>query len=148
MAAVPKAQNDTNMAFIEKTDLKLSILTDELTEITRGDDDVITMAIDSAIGEMRTYLYDSYDVETIFGASGEARNKMLVQLAVDITVFIIVGVCQAGQDLEDRKARYKRAITWLKEAQDTKTYSDLPRREVTEQTHFLFGSNSKRNNYY
>lgn len=136
------------MAFIAKSDLKLSILLDELNEITRGDDTIVTAAINSAQGEMRTYLYDSYDVDTIFSQTGDNRNQMLVNLMSDIAVFLIVASCQAGQDLEDRKARYKRAITWLKEAQDTKTYSDLPRRGVTEQTHFLFGSNSKRNNYY
>lgn len=136
------------MALISKSDLKLSILIDELDEITRGDDSIVTMAIDSAQGEMRTYLYDSYDVDTIFSQTGDARNQMLVNLMADIAVFLIVASVQAGQDLEDRKARYKRAIAWLKEAQETKTYSDLPRREATQQTHFLFGSNSKRNNYY
>jgi len=136
------------MAFIAKSDLKLSILIDELNEITRGDDTIITAAINSAQGEMRTYLHDSYDVDTIFSQTGEQRNQLLVNLMSDMTVYLLTASGQPGQDLEDRRARYKRAITWLKEAQDTKTYSDLPRRETTEQTHFLFGSNSKRNNYY
>lgn len=136
------------MALISKPDLKLSILEDELDEITRGDDAIVTAAINSAQGEMRTYLYDSYDVDTIFSQTGDSRNQMLVNLLADMAVYLIVASVQAGQDLEDRRARYKRAITWLKEAQDTKTYSDLPRRETTQQTHFLFGSNSKRNNYY
>ena len=136
------------MALISKADLKLSILEDELDEITRGDDAIVTAAINSAQGEMRTYLYDSYDVDTIFSQTGDARNAMLVNLLADMAVYLIVASVQAGQDLEDRRARYKRAITWLKEAQDTKTYSDLPRRETTQQTHFSFGSNSKRNNYY
>jgi len=136
------------MAFIAKSDLNLSILIDELNEITRGDDTIVTAAINSAQGEMRTYLYDSYDVDAIFSQTGDNRNQMLVNLMSDIAVFLIVGACQAGQDLEDRKARYKRAIAWLKEAQDTKNYSDLPRRETTQQTHFVSGSNPKRTNYY
>lgn len=136
------------MAFISKDDLKLSILIDELDEITRGDDTIITAAIDSAQGEMRTYLYDSFDVDTIFSQTGANRNAMLVNLMADMAVYLLVASVQAGQDLEDRRARYKRATTWLKEVQDTKNYADLPRRTETEQTHFLFGSNSKRNNYY
>jgi phage gp36-like protein len=136
------------MAFIAKTDLALSILSDELTEITRNDDTLIAMAIDAAQAEMRTYLFDSYDVDTIFAKTGSNRHQLLVQLLADMAIYFLVARLQAGQDISDREARYKRAVAWLKQAQSSETYSDLPRRISTAQTIFTVGSNTKRPNYY
>lgn len=136
------------MAFIAKTDLTKYILLDELDEITRQDETVIDQAMAAAEAEMRTYLYDSYDVDTIFGKSGSARNQLLVNLCSDIAIYLIVAGVQAGQDLADRLARYKRAIAWLKAAQKTEMYSDLERREEPKQQHFAISSHAKRNNYF
>lgn len=135
------------MAFITKDDLKQAILLDELNEIVRGDDAVIDMAIEGAQAEMRGYLYDTYDVDAIFAESGTDRHALLVRYMADITVYAIVAAVQAGQDVRDRKARYDRAINWLKMISRDETYADLPRRAATVQTHIATGSNRKRNNY-
>lgn len=134
--------------FLEKTDLYLAILQDELEEITRGDDTLVNQAISAAISEARTYLYDSYDVTSIFGESGADRHALLLGLVADMAVYLLVARVQAGQDVDDRRARYDRAISWLKAAQKSETYSDLPRREETIQTHFVAGSLPKRNNRF
>lgn len=136
------------MAFIEKLDLKLSILEDELNQIVRGDDTIIDQAISAAEAEMRAYLYDSYEVDTIFGATGADRHQLLVKYCVDIAVWAIVAATQAGQGLDDRKARYDRACAWLKMVKKMGTYADLPLRETTVQTHVQFGNLNRRKNYY
>lgn len=136
------------MAFLLKTDLYLSILQDELEEITRGDDTLVTSALSASEAEMKVYLYDSYDVDAIFAATGTDRHQMLVQLGTDIAIWFLVARVQAGQNTDDRKARFDRAIAWMKMVQKTKTYADLPRREMTVQTHILHGSNPKRKNYF
>jgi phage gp36-like protein len=137
------------MAFIDKDDLKLSILEDELDAIVRGDDDLILQAISAAEAEMRGYLYDSYDVDGIFSAEGDERHALLVKMCADIAIWGIVATVQAGQALGDRQARYDRAIAWLKMVKKMETYADLPRRESTVQTHIRAGySGPKRNNYY
>lgn len=136
------------MAFIAKADLYPSILQDELEEITQADDTLIEQAISSAVSEMRTYLYDAYDVDAIFAATGTDRHQLLVNFAADITIYILMASVQAGINMEDRRARYKRACDWLKMVKDDETYSDLPRREQTVQTRVVYGSNLKRNNYY
>lgn len=136
------------MAFIAKADFKLSILTDELDQIVREDDTVIDQAISAAEAEMRAYLYDSYDVDTIFAATGASRHQLLVKFCVDIAIWAIVASTQAGQDLDDRKARYDRAVNWLKMVKKMENYADLPLRESTVQTHIHAGSGTKRNNYY
>lgn len=136
------------MAFIEKTDLYTKILEDELDEITRSDDTLILQAADSAVSEMRGYLFDTFDVDAIFSQTGANRHALLVDLGADITIYILVSRLQAGQSIDDRQQRYDRAKTWLRQASKTEFYNDLPRRTATQQTHISYGSLPKRNNRY
>lgn len=136
------------MAFIEKTDLYTKILEDELDEITRGDDSLILQAADSAVAEMRGYLFDTFEVDTIFSQTGENRHALLVDLGADITIYILVSRLQAGQSIDDRQQRYERAKTWLRQASKTEFYNDLPRRVETKQTHISYGSLPKRSNRF
>jgi phage gp36-like protein len=139
------------MAFISKTDLGSKILLAELDQITGGDDNLINQAIDSAQAEMRSHLYDWYDVETIFSKTSTERNQLLVDLLSDMAIYRLVARVQAGQDVEDRRARYKRAIDWLKLATKPansadKIYPDLPLRETgTAENKINYSSNPKRN---
>ncbi|MBV6442744.1 MAG: hypothetical protein EPGJADBJ_04468 [Saprospiraceae bacterium] len=136
------------MAFLTKDDLNLSVLTEELDEITRADDALVTQAALAAVSEMRQWLYDTFDVDTVFAQTGTSRHPLLVQYGADLAIYYIVARGQAGQDFEDRKSRYDRAIAWLKSAAKTELYADLPRRTETSQTHITYGSNQKRSNYY
>lgn len=136
------------MAFIHKGDLFLSILKEELEEITRGDDTIVASAIFSAESEMRTYLFDTFDVDAIFSTTGAERHQLLVNLCVDIAIYLLVARLQAGQYVDDRKDRYERAIKFLKASAKTEMYNDLPRRDNTVQTHVTTGSNPKRVNYF
>jgi phage gp36-like protein len=136
------------MAFLTKPDLYLSILQDELDEITRDDDALVESALSAAIEEMRTYLFDSYDVEEIFSQTSSNRHQMLVRVGSDIAIWFLVARLQAGQDTEDRRRRYDRAIAWLKAVQKSQTFADLPRKESTEEDKIAHGSNTKRSNHY
>lgn len=134
--------------FIAKADLYTQILEDELTEITRDDDTLVNSAISAAIAEMKTYLYDNYDIEAIFSATGDDRHDLLVNFAADIAIWHLVARCQAGISIDDRKSRYDRAVAWLKTVKKSENYPDLPRREETIQKHIFAGSNAKRKNYF
>ena len=137
------------MAFLLKQDLiNLAILAEELAEITRRDDTIITAACSSAISEMTIHLHDSYDTDTIFTRTGTGRHQLLLQLGADIAVWTIAARCQAGINLDDREARYKRAVATLKAFEKSETYADLPRRVKPIQEHVTFRSNPKRTNYY
>ena len=136
------------MAFIEKADLYTKILQDELEEITRGDDTLITNAISAAEGQIKVYLNDSYDIDSLLTATGDDRHQFLLQICADLAVYYLVARVQAGQDVQDRKDRHDRGIKFLKMAKDTGTYPDFPRRENTQQTHISYGGNTKRGNYY
>lgn len=134
--------------FLIKTDLYTKILQDELDEITRSDDTLVSQALSAAESEMRGYLFDTFDVDTIFAASGGNRHSLLIDMGADIAIYIIVSRVPAGQDIEDRTARYDRAVKWFKAAAKTESYNDLPRRTATKQTHISYGSNKKRPNYF
>lgn len=136
------------MAFLVKNDLKASILLDELDEITRGDDTTVSQALLAAEAEMRQWLYDAFDVDTVFAATGANRHALLIQYGADLAIYYLVASGQSGQDFDDRKSRYDRAITWLKSAAKTELYADLSRRAETKQNHITFGSNKKRSNYF
>jgi Protein of unknown function (DUF1320) len=136
------------MAFLVKEDLYPQILQDELEEITRGDNVLIASSCSAAVAEMKLYLFDSYDTEGLFAATDSARHDLLLQIGADMAIYFIVARCQAGQQLEDRTARYKRAVAILKQMRDSENYSDLPRREKTKQGHMILMTNPKRGNYF
>lgn len=136
------------MSFLAKSDLSLSILLDELDEITRADSAIVTQGLSAAEAEARAYLYDSYDTEAIFAASGTARHAMVLQCCVDMAIYRIVAACQAGISMDDRKERYDAAKSWFKSVAKMENYADLPRRTVTKQVHIRYGSKDKRENYF
>lgn len=134
--------------FLTKSDLRIGITESELNAIVGNDDTIIATICSVAIAEMRTYLYDNYNVDNIFNTTGSNRHQMLLNLGVDIAIYLIVARCQVGVDNGDKKARYDRAISILKQLQKSTLYSDLPRRENTTQTHINVSSNPKRSNYF
>jgi phage gp36-like protein len=138
------------MAFIQKADLIAHILEDELDEITRSNAAIVTAALDAATAEARMYLFDTFDADTIFSATDNDRNPLLVQLVSDMAIWKIVASCYAGQDRTDRLERYEQAVKWLKAAAKTELYTDLPRRtnNATAEKKMVVGSNPKRGNYY
>lgn len=139
------------MTFINKTDLKRTIRPELVEQISRQDDTIVTGSIETAIVEMKSYLQNRFDVDTIFAQTGDDRNQLLVSLACDITVYQIVGVIPAGIDLEDRRSRYKRALAWLKDVRDGVINANLPPildSELNDTTNAVeYGSNVKRDNY-
>jgi phage gp36-like protein len=135
--------------FIDKTDIIKEIRTEELDVISRYDDTLVQFGIDAAIAEMKSYLARLFLVDLIFSQTGSNRHPLLVNFAVDIAIYVMVSTAQPGQDLEDRRARYKRAIDWLKQVKSGEITSDLP--PVTDNGLTIrgkVGEHTKRNNYY
>ncbi|MEG2555524.1 MAG: phage protein Gp36 family protein [Odoribacter sp.] len=139
--------------FITKKDFKMAIREYELDEITAKDDTLVEIAISTAIGEMKPYLF-RYDVDKIFSAEGDKRESLLVRFAVDIAVFELVSIARPDQDLENRRALYKRAIDWLKQVRDDSLPTGLPEvRGDTDESgnpigDVMSGSQPQRNNYF
>lgn len=135
--------------FITKDDFKIAIRLYEIDEITGSDDTLVYAAISAAIGEMMPFLF-RYDTDRIFNAQGEERHPLLIRFAVDIAVFEIVSIARPDQDLENRRALYKRAMDWLKQVRDEDLAVDLPKKEIepAADATVAYGSQPKRNNYF
>lgn len=136
--------------FITTEDLKQAIRLHELDEITGGDDTLVQAAISTAVAEMKPYLF-RYDAEKIFSATGDGREPLLVRFAVDITIFEVVSISRPDQDLENRRALYKRAIDWLRQVKDDDMPTGLPRLAnpvASGDDPVSGGGRSPRNNYF
>lgn len=138
--------------FITKEDFNITIRPYEIEQITDGDDTIVHMAISAAVGEMKPYLH-RYDTDKIFSATGDQRHPLLLRFAVDIAVFQLVSIARPDQDLENRRALYKRAIDWLKQVKNEEMPVDLPLKEENPDDDklsggILSGSHPPRQNYF
>jgi len=140
------------MAFITKTDILRHIPAEELAEITRSDDTIINIAIDKAVAEMKAYLAGRYDTVNIFNKTGTGRNSLIVVYGCDISIYEIIKIVRPGIDLEDRRARYDRAIEWFQMVLDEKINPDLPILVDADgdstKSRVLVRCNKRRNQHY
>ena len=83
---------------------------------------VVEHALSYAVGIMRSYLAERYDVESIFSAVGEDREGALVAMGVDIAVYEIVAT--------DRRERRRQAIEYLTAVRDDNLPTGWPLRPV------------------
>lgn len=113
--------------FITKDDLYTHLRAENAELITRGDDTLITAAIEGAIAEIKGYLGD-YNTEVVFNTQGDKRHALLLIFTKDVAVWHLINLCSNGTLYEVREKRYNRAVAWLKDVQATKITPDLPKK--------------------
>ncbi len=119
--------------FITLDDYDASIHREILDALLRHDSPLADSAIieiceDRAIEEMRCYLDKFYDCNAIFGATGTARNQLVLMMALDIAIYHIFCQHNPYKMSQIRKDRYDRAVEWLKAVAAGKiTIADAPR---------------------
>ena len=124
--------------FIYPEDYDASIHREMLGSLTRDDTAVVKICEDRAIAEMRGYLSALYDVDAIFSAQGDARNQLVLMMAIDITVYHLFSIHNPQKMSQIRKDRYEHAVEWLKQVAESQiTIDGAPptagRRAETEQ---------------
>lgn len=142
------------MAYLTTEDMYTHIYQENIETICRGDEAVMLSAIDAAIEEASGYL-TKYDTQTIFSATGSARNAILLLFVKDIAAWHFVNLCNAGVDLELREKRYNRAIEWLENNQN-RNNPNLPAKPDSSDCGHApgchcqmdYGSNRKRDNHF
>ncbi|MDR1338826.1 MAG: DUF1320 domain-containing protein, partial [Prevotellaceae bacterium] len=91
-----------------------------------------------------------YDCDAIFSAAGDARNGLILMMALDITVYNIFCVHNPQKISQITKDRYDRALEWLRRVSRGEANIDgaplLPSEHVNSP--FLTISNRKRTNHY
>ena len=137
--------------FINPEDYDASIHREILGSLTRDDESIVELCEDRAIAEMRGYLSARYDVDAIFSAEGDARNQLVLMMAIDIAVYHIFSIHNPQKMSQIRKDRYERAVEWLKQVAAFKITIDgapkLPEEEQKQNSPWLMSSNPKRTNH-
>ncbi|MEQ3500609.1 phage protein Gp36 family protein [Tenacibaculum sp. SSH1-16] len=117
------------MAFITTEDYT-ALIRNEIKAILLEDysDTKLNAAEQMAISQVKNYLAGKYDIEAIFTATGEARNKHIVMIVLDCTLYHLYTSVARKKMPDTRANRYQDAIDWLKAEKSATTPSaDLPR---------------------
>ena len=94
---------------------QLSALTDDRLAAERA-----------ALEQIGSYTRNRYDMEKAFAAEGEDRNAMLVQCAVNITLWLMIHRLPQNMGHERRECLYNDSIKWLRDVQSSKASPELP----------------------
>lgn len=140
------------MAFLTVEELYTHLHEEVIDEITGNDDTKAESAIKAALEEALGYL-SAYDTATIFAATGDARNPILLLYTKDIAVWHFINLANPNVEMQLRLDRYEKAVKWLEKVQAGKTNPSLPLPAAPEdgsplENFMKWGSNPKRNNYF
>lgn len=135
--------------FLEAAEFDTTIYAELIDAVSREDDAILLASIDAAISEAKGYLSD-FDIEAIFAKTGSDRHPLLLTFIKDMAVWHFLALANPSADMELRKARYERAIAWLKGVQKNDIIPDLPEHEETGPLigAIRWGSQPLRENHY
>ncbi len=154
------------MAFITKQDLGTTMYGYQIDQITEGDDNIVHLAIEAAIDEVKGYLTGNnrkewidgrivYDADRIFSVQGNERNALILGITKTIAKWWLVDLCNVDIIYEQAKERYDRVVETLnKLAKGDITLKTLPildkenAPEENQNPPFIFGSRTKFNHEY
>lgn len=136
--------------FVDIKDYDASVHREILDALVRDDETLVEICEDRAIAEMRGYLSKRYDCNSIFSASGEERNQLILMMVIDIAVYHIFCIHNPQKLSQVRKDRYERAVEWMKAVADEEISIDgaplLPEEDRAKKAALMFKSNHKRVN--
>ncbi|MBS4041597.1 MAG: DUF1320 family protein [Flavobacteriales bacterium] len=123
--------------FITPDEMNTVVYQYQLEEITESDPDIVQLAIDAAVEEMKSYLNPTgqtrwrdgrprYDIGAIFGAAGADRNAIVLELCKSIALYYVCRLANVDMIQERIKDRYDRAIDWLEKVSGVGKYADGP----------------------
>jgi len=137
--------------YLSNDEIKTHLYSDNVDVITRGDDTIVTAAVDAAVSEAKGYL-SAFDRDAIFTAVAGARNALLLTFVKDIASWHLLNLCNAGSDMKLRQDRYDRAVSWLTAVQKSNVSPDLPALTDPDKATIAqgigFGSNTKREQHF
>ena len=136
------------MAYLLKADLQTSIEQTLLDALDwSSDDSIITTACSQAIGQIRSYTIDKYDIATELAKTSTSRDDMVLMLARDLAIYHIWSYVDPASVPVTRKERYKAAIDYLKDIQNGAVTLNLSE-SVIPYIPIAGGSNDKRVSHY
>ena len=111
--------------FLTVEDYKSVCTEFEMEQLSALTDDRL-IAERSAMEQICSYTRQRYDMDKAFSAEGGQRNAMLVQCAVNITLWLMIHRLPQSMGHERRECLYNDSIKWLRDVQSSKASPDLP----------------------
>lgn len=137
-----------NMAYLLKADLQNSIEQTLLDALDWSvDDSIITTACSQAIGQIRAYTVDKYDIVTELAKTGSNRDEMVLMISKDLAIYHIWSYVDAASIPNIRRDRYKAAVDFLRDIQNGMVTMNLAD-SVIAYIPIAGGSNDKRTSHY
>lgn len=136
------------MIYLLQSDLDLSILPPNLTQITSNDSSILDTAESYALDEIKSYLSGRYNLETEFTKQGDARRKDLVRRVVAITMYLLHQRLTPRQIPETRVYDYEQTLSWLKKVNEGKLNLEIDKINPSQTVPITWGSNTKNTNFY
>lgn len=145
-----------NMPYLTKDDITTHLYPEVRDEITRGNDALITNAINSGTSMAKSYL-NRYDILAMFGDANTAptyQDDMLDNLVKDIVCWQLIRLANPNINLELFRSSYEDAIKFFERVQQGKVdpvwplRPDDPNTLPDEAGLVQYISNTKRGNYY
>lgn len=136
------------MSYLLKADLQNSIEQTLLDALDwSSDDSIITTACSQAIGQLKAYTVDKYDIVTELAKTSVQRDEMVLMIAKDLAIYHIWSYVDAASIPNTRRDRYKAAIDFLKDIQSGAVTMNLGD-SVVAYIPIAGGSNDKRVSHY
>ena len=94
-------------------------------------------ATSMAVSQVKNYLADRYDIETIFQAydvlpDPDPRNAHILMIVLDCAIYHIYTANAPNKMPQFRSLRYADALEWLKDVGKGKMSADLPTKMIGE----------------
>lgn len=112
--------------FISEQDYSTVVGQNALNVLSQADPGIRANAELAAIEEISGYLRNKYDCKAIFSAKGMDRNRKIIQITCDVSLYHLTSSVPAKMGFEIRKERYDMAIKWLENVQKGAISPDLP----------------------
>jgi phage gp36-like protein len=132
--------------FITKTDYKPMMKAFNLDSIIEQDDTLLEEAETIAVAQVKDYLFQLYDTQTIFSKAGTERHAYLVRCCCNIVLKILWERLTVDPSPTIEK-NYNDTLDYLERLADAKIAADLPKRlndESEPLTQTRWGSQPKR----
>ncbi len=98
-------------------------------EFTQIQDNAVTrqQAEEAAMQMVASYTRDRYDMDAAFAHTGTDRDPMLVQVTVNITLYLLIHRLPQQMGSDRREQLYDDAIRWLRDVQASKASPAWPK---------------------
>ncbi len=138
------------MAFLTTDEMKTHVFPYLTAALDPNDEGHLDTAISAAIAEAKSYC-SRYDLNSLFGVSGNSRDLMLLRWVKDIAKWHFIALANPEIDYDDALLRYEKALTQLGQVQSGKLVPEgwpLAVQPKHASKSVFMTSNPKRKNHY